>query len=45
MAKAEQIKALIRCHADGDDTRFYAVAMELGSGLVHAWRGLSLREV
>jgi cell division ATPase FtsA len=22
MAKAEQIKALIRCHAEGDDTRF-----------------------
>lgn len=44
MAKAEQIKALIRCHAEGDDTRFHAVAMELGSGRVHPRRGLSLRE-
>jgi hypothetical protein len=24
MAKADQLKALIRSHADGDDTRFYA---------------------
>lgn len=31
MAKAEQIKALIRCHADGDDTRFYAVAMQVAA--------------
>lgn len=45
MAKAEQIKALIRCHAEGDDTRFYAVAMELGSRRDHLWRGPSLREV
>jgi len=27
MATAEQLKALIRSHAEGDDTRFYAVAM------------------
>lgn len=31
MAKAEQIKALIRCHADGDDARFYAIAMQVAA--------------
>jgi SpoVK/Ycf46/Vps4 family AAA+-type ATPase len=31
MAKADQIKALIRSHAEGDDTRFYAVAMQVAA--------------
>jgi len=31
MANAEQIKALIRSHADGDDTRFYALAMQVAA--------------
>lgn len=31
MAKAVQIKALIRSHADGDDTRFYAIAMQVAA--------------
>lgn len=31
MANAEQIKALIRSHADGDDTRFYALAMQMAA--------------
>ena len=31
MANAEQIKALIRCHVEGDDTRFYAVAMQVAA--------------
>lgn len=31
MAKADQIKALIRSHAKGDDNRFYAVAMQLAA--------------
>jgi hypothetical protein len=29
MATANQIKALIRSHADGDDTRFYAIVMQV----------------
>lgn len=45
MAKAEHIKALIRCHAEGDDTRFYAVAMQVGPGHNHPWLVLSPREV
>ena len=31
MANAEQIKALIRSHADRDDTRFYALAMQVAA--------------
>lgn len=31
MARAEQIKALIRSHSEGDDTRFYAVAMQVAA--------------
>ena len=31
MAKAEQIKALIRCHAEGNNTRFYAIAMQVAA--------------
>ena len=31
MAKADQIKALIRHHAEGDDARFYTVAMQVAA--------------
>jgi hypothetical protein len=31
MATADQVKALIRSHADGDDTRFYAIAMQVAA--------------
>ncbi len=31
MPSAAQVKALIRSHADGDDTRFYAVAMQVAA--------------
>jgi len=31
MATADQVKALIRCHAEGDDTRFYAIAMQVAA--------------
>ncbi len=31
MASADQIKALIRSHADGDDARFYAVALQVAA--------------
>src|SRR5262245_10078214 len=31
MANAEQIKALIRSHAEGDHTRFYALAMQVAA--------------
>ncbi len=35
MATAEQLKALIRSHAEGDDTRFYAVAMQVAAKAAH----------
>lgn len=31
MATADQVKALVRSHADGDDTRFYAVAIQVAA--------------
>lgn len=31
MATADQVKALIRSHADGDDSRFYAVALQMAA--------------
>jgi SpoVK/Ycf46/Vps4 family AAA+-type ATPase len=31
MAKADQLKALIRTHAEGDDERFYAIAMQMAA--------------
>lgn len=31
MANADQVKALIRSHADGDNTRFYAIAMQVAA--------------
>jgi len=45
MAKAEQIKALIRCHAEGDDTRFYAVAMQVAAQAARAGQGNFAQEV
>ncbi|MBF0583697.1 MAG: ATP-binding protein [Magnetococcales bacterium] len=32
MATADHVKALIRSHADGDDGRFYAIAMQVAAG-------------
>lgn len=31
MATAEQVKALVRSHADGDDSQFFAVAMQVAA--------------
>lgn len=31
MATADQVKALVRSHADGDDTRFYAIALQMAA--------------
>src|SRR4051794_2001615 len=40
MANAEQIKALVRSHADGDDPRFYSVALQVAA---HAARNGHVR--
>jgi SpoVK/Ycf46/Vps4 family AAA+-type ATPase len=31
MATADQLKALIQCHVDGDETRFYSIAMQVAA--------------
>lgn len=48
MAKADQIKALIRSHADGDNSRFYAVAIQVAAHAArngHGKLALELREL
>jgi SpoVK/Ycf46/Vps4 family AAA+-type ATPase len=45
MAKAEQIKALIRSHVEGDDTRFYAVAMQVAAQAARSGHGTFAREL
>lgn len=39
MAKADQVKALIRSHAEGDNARFYAVAMQVAAHAARAGHG------
>lgn len=34
MATAEQIKALLKTHAERDEERFYAVALQVAAGAV-----------
>jgi len=45
MAKADQVKALIRCHAEGDDTRFYAVAMQVAAQAARSGHGNFAQEL
>lgn len=45
MAKADQIKALIRSHAEGDDTRFYAVAMQVAAQAARSGHGKFAQEL
>ncbi len=45
MAKADQIKALIRSHADGEDERFYAIAMQVAAQASRAGQGNFAREL
>jgi SpoVK/Ycf46/Vps4 family AAA+-type ATPase len=45
MATAEQLKALIRCHADGDDARFYAVAMQVAASEARSGHGRFAQEL
>ncbi len=45
MAKADQIKALIRSHADGDDTRFYAIAIQVAAQAARSGHGRLAQEL
>lgn len=45
MATADQVKALIRCHADGDDMRFYAIAMQVAAAAARSGHGKFAQEL
>lgn len=45
VAKAEQIKALIRSHAEGDDSRFYAIAMQVAAHAARTGHGKFAQEL
>lgn len=45
MATAEQVKALIRSHADRDDTRFYAIAMQVAAQAARSGHGKFAQEL
>jgi SpoVK/Ycf46/Vps4 family AAA+-type ATPase len=45
MASADQVKALIRSHADGDDLRFYAIAMQVAAQAARSGHGKFAQEL
>ena len=45
MATADQVKALIRSHGDGDDSRFYAVAMQVAAQAARSGHGKFAQEL
>lgn len=45
MATAEQVKALIRSHADGDETRFYAIAIQVAAQAARSGHGKFAQEL
>ena len=45
METADQVKALIRSHADGDDTRFYAIAMQVAAQAARTGHGKFAQEL
>ena len=49
MASAEQLKALIKSHLDGDDSHFYAIAMQVAAheaklGYAAYWLSPSMKQ-
>ena len=45
MATADQVKALIRSHAEGDDSRFYAIAMQVAAQAARSGHGKFANEL
>lgn len=45
MATAEQVKALIRSHAEGDDARFYAISMQVAAHAARHGHGKLAQEL
>lgn len=45
MATADQVKALIQSHADGDDTRFYSIAVQVAAQAARSGHGKFAQEL
>lgn len=45
MATADQVKALVRSHAEGDDSHFYAVAMQVAARAAKSGQGKFAQEL
>lgn len=45
MATADQVKALVRSHADGDDARFYAIAIQVAAQAARNGHGKFAQEL
>lgn len=45
MATADQVKALIRSHAEGDDARFYAIAIQVAAQAARSGHGKFAQEL
>ncbi len=45
MATADQVKALIRSHADGDEARFYAIAIQVAAQAARSGHGKFAQEL
>jgi SpoVK/Ycf46/Vps4 family AAA+-type ATPase len=45
VATADQVKALVRCHAEGDDARFYAVAIQVAAQAARSGHGRFSQEL
>ena len=45
VATADQVKALVRTHAEGDDTKFYSVALQVAARAAHGGQGHFAQEL
>ena len=45
MATADQVKALVRSHAEGDDTKFYSVALQVAARAARGGRNHFAQEL
>ena len=45
MATADQVKALVRTHAEGDDTKFYSVALQVAARAARGGQGHFAQEL
>jgi SpoVK/Ycf46/Vps4 family AAA+-type ATPase len=45
MANADQVKALVKSHAEGDDTRFYSVALQVAAHAARSGQGHFAQEL